>query len=71
MSVGPIWAAQYYENGETECICEDTSVCPACGDPFDYCQGHGLIGDPDGAIVLAQHDQGIHTGCVLGCGGRE
>lgn len=28
--------------------------CPACGDPIDYCQGHGTIGDPRGAAKLIE-----------------
>ena len=36
------------------------SVCPACGDPIDYCQGHGEIGDPEGyAIVKQQEEQDV------------
>lgn len=42
--------------------------CPACGDPIDYCQGHGEIGDPIGAMILKQHDDGFHDGChPAGC----
>jgi hypothetical protein len=41
----------------------DESRCPACGDPIDYCQGHGVIGDPGGAVVLAAHDNDNHAGC--------
>jgi hypothetical protein len=37
--------------------------CPACGDPIDYCQGHGEMGDPVGFAILAAHDGGDHTGC--------
>lgn len=39
------------------------SSCPACGDPIDYCTGHGTIGDPIGARILAQHDEGDHGDC--------
>lgn len=42
---------------------EYVSVCPACGEFIDYCQGHGEIGDPHGARVLEAHDDGIHDGC--------
>ncbi len=42
---------------------EYVSACPACGSPIDYCQGHGEIGDPVGAAVLAAHDDGGHAGC--------
>ena len=37
--------------------------CPACGEIVDYCQGHGRIGDPDGADVLADHATGSHGNC--------
>lgn len=47
---------------------EYVSRCPACGDPIDYCQGHGGIGDPTGARILAQHDDGDHADCApSGC----
>lgn len=43
--------------------------CPACGDPIDYCQGHGEIGDPEGAIALRYHDEhDNHAYCHIdGC----
>jgi hypothetical protein len=42
--------------------------CPACGSPIDYCQGHGPIGDPHGAFILASHDLGEHEYChPAGC----
>ena len=48
---------------------EFVSRCPACGDPIDYCQGHGEIGDPGGAAILAAHDADDHRFCNLrGCG---
>lgn len=37
--------------------------CPACGSPIDYCQGHGDIGDPAGAAILARHDNDEHGEC--------
>ena len=37
--------------------------CPACGDSADYCQGHGVSGDPFGAMILEQHDDGDHSSC--------
>ena len=44
------------------------SCCPACGDPIDYCQGHGEIGDPTGHAILEDHDRGDHQHCHLsGC----
>jgi hypothetical protein len=42
---------------------EHVAACPACGSPIDYCQGHGEIGDPAGAAILAAHDDGDHTDC--------
>lgn len=47
--------------------CDAASRCPACGDLPDYCQGHGAIGDPAGAAILAAHDDGDHAGCVVDC----
>lgn len=41
----------------------DTGRCPACGDPIDFCTGHGPIGDPVGARILDQHDDGDHGDC--------
>ncbi|QFP97764.1 hypothetical protein KNU79_gp82 [Gordonia phage NadineRae] len=42
--------------------------CVVCGEVVDYCQGHGSIGDPDGAAVLRAHDDGDHDGChPAGC----
>ena len=32
-------------NAPTYCPTE-VGYCPACGDPMDYCQGHGDMGDP-------------------------
>ena len=42
----------------------DASPCPACGDPIDYCQGHGEIGDPAGFALLAAHDNDDHADCA-------
>lgn len=42
---------------------ESLSRCPACGDYMDYCQGHGDLGDPDGAAILAEHDNDEHGNC--------
>jgi hypothetical protein len=42
---------------------EYISRCPACGSPIDYCQGHGEIGDPAGADILARHDNDDHRYC--------
>jgi len=45
------------------CDCGEVGRCPACGDPTDYCTGHGPIGDPIGAAILAAHNGGNHAGC--------
>lgn len=37
--------------------------CTYCGDPNDYCLGHGDITDPPGFEALIAHDQGDHTLC--------
>ena len=37
--------------------------CTYCGDPIDYCQGHGEIGDPAGFDALLRHDNGDHSEC--------
>jgi hypothetical protein len=42
-------------------------LCPACGEPIDFCQGHGEIGDPRGALTLDMHDDGDHSFCVVNC----
>ena len=42
---------------------EDEDHCPACGDIADYCAGLGEIGDPEGAAILAAHDNDDHSGC--------
>jgi len=41
----------------------NVQTCPACGQPVDYCQGHGEIGDPRGAAILELHDFGEHSHC--------
>ena len=44
------------------------SLCPACGEPIDYCQGHGEIGDPAGFAILEAHDADDHSDChPIGC----
>lgn len=42
---------------------EYESRCVACGDPIDYCQGHGEVGDFWGHVILTSHDCGIHSFC--------
>jgi hypothetical protein len=49
---------------ETDDEYESVSLCPACGEPSDYCQGHGELGDPSGFAILAAHDNGDHSQCV-------
>lgn len=46
---------------------EPVSLCPACGDTPDRCQGHGEMGDPYGRLVLDKHDAGDHSACVINC----
>lgn len=41
----------------------DLGPCPACGDHIDYCQGHGMIGDPAGFRILTLHDYEDHSEC--------
>lgn len=41
----------------------DSPPCPACGEPIDYCQGHGTLGDSAGAEVLERHDEEDHRQC--------
>ena len=40
-----------------------SAVCPVDGEMADYCQGHGLIGDPVGHRIMWQHDNDDHSGC--------
>lgn len=42
---------------------EPVYTCPACGEPADYCQGHGEIGDPLGRAILDAHDDDVHEHC--------
>lgn len=37
--------------------------CAACGEPIDYCRGHGQIGDPYGHTILWLHDHDDHERC--------
>lgn len=47
---------------------DDTARCPVCGEPIDYCQGHGAIGDPLGYAKMVGHDDGRHGVChPAGC----
>lgn len=52
-------------NAELEHLIER---CPACGNPIDYCQGHGEMGDPYGFAILINHDVDRHRLChPAGC----
>lgn len=42
---------------------EEHPICPACGSVIDYCQGHGTLGDPEGARILEAHDDDEHDEC--------
>ena len=47
---------------------EDYARCVVCGDPVDYCHGHGPTGDPYGWAIVSAHDDGDHTRChPAGC----
>lgn len=49
-------------------VSQDEPRCPACGDYMDYCQGHGMTGDPDGFRILTLHDYEDHSECnPAGC----
>lgn len=61
--VGIIHAGIATEYDAKEFYAESVSNCPACGDPIDYCQGHGVMGDPIGASILSAHDDGYHGRC--------
>lgn len=48
------------------------SRCVVCGDPIDYCQGHGPMGDPDGYEILEAHESGHHERCdATACDERQ
>lgn len=54
----------------TECSRDDAygvGTCPACGEPSDYCRGHGPSGDPDGFRAVEAHGMGNHDLCVTDC----
>lgn len=51
--------------GATFCVCVER--CPACGDPIDYCSGHGMMRDPSGYSTLKRHDSGDHSTCLIRC----
>ena len=62
-SEGPLEEDGTHVSEFSPCVLEISSICPACGQPIDYCQGHGLIGDPVGVVTLEMHDRGIHSRC--------
>jgi hypothetical protein len=45
---------------------ESDYVCPACGNPSDYCPGHGEMGDPNGYVILEMHETDNHSSCLFG-----
>lgn len=51
----------------TRHVRDEVSRCPACGEPVDYCPGHGRVGDPIMFSRLVQHDEGDHTECSWAC----
>lgn len=42
---------------------DESPRCPACAAAIDYCQGHGTLGDPVGAAILAAHGDDDHSTC--------
>lgn len=44
----------HYEQTMTSALWVAWETCPACGALPDYCQGHGEIGDPEGAAILQE-----------------
>lgn len=57
---------------EKEEAVDPPSHCPACGEPIDYCAGHGKFGDPTGWAILERHDDGVHDDCSSrGCDDKE
>jgi hypothetical protein len=42
---------------------EYLAICPACGEFIDYCQGHGMVGDPVGLRILVAHNNDDHSLC--------
>lgn len=50
---------------------EPGDPCPVCGSEPKYCYGHDADGDPDGAGILAMHEQGDHEDCHWASSCRE
>lgn len=70
LSADPAFQAKVAELVETaEQVSSDMWVedCVVCGQPSDYCPGHGEIGDPAGYRILVAHDEGDHSMCVADC----
>lgn len=49
--------------------CWADEVCPSCGERYDWCQGHGSIGDPVGYRIALAHNRGWHGRCAGYCDG--
>lgn len=59
---------QHRQADETPIIAVEQSYCPACGEPTDYCQGHGEISDIHGWTILLMHERDNHERChPMGC----
>lgn len=41
---------------------DDYPACPICGDPIDYCQGHGELSESDATAYLLR-DGNLHVPC--------
>lgn len=61
------WLSENADAGTADIL--DIDYCPVCGEPVDYCQGHGEIGDdPEGFDIMTRHDSGDHSSChPAGC----
>lgn len=57
------WAQMLIIRERQDEMTEELSRCPACGEPIDYCQGHGEFGDAWGFAILELHDEGDHSQC--------
>lgn len=56
------------ENADAGTDVPDFDYCPVCGEPVDYCPGHGETGDPEGFDIMNRHDSGDHSSChPAGC----
>ena len=49
------------EGRHDEIAREPVSYCPVCGEPIDYCLGHGPIADPDSLALLPTRRVGAVT----------